>query len=244
MLVVGRVNGMRRGRSACLRGALLLAVAATPLTARGMGSNWLSATSGNWTEATKWSTNPDYPNNGTPIGTTYDAVIGASGSAYTVMLNSSVTVNSLTLNSATATLTHSSGTLTAVNGLSLQAGQYMLGGGTILNSTITASGGAQLIGTSGTLDGVTLNGNLAVSNNSSVAVQNGLTLAGGATVTLGSIGNNTLLSIKPGTQTIGGTGQIVMSGSASTNYINLGENTGPTTLTLGRGSDRAWRRDH
>jgi hypothetical protein len=43
-------------------------VGATEIT-----STW-SGNTGNWTDPTQWSTNPNYPNNGTPSGTDYDAV--------------------------------------------------------------------------------------------------------------------------------------------------------------------------
>ena len=36
-----------------------------------------NGTTGNWSDFTKWSTNPNFPNNGTPAGTLYDAIINS-----------------------------------------------------------------------------------------------------------------------------------------------------------------------
>ena len=114
---------------------------------------------------------------------------------------------------------------------------WTLNGGTISGGTVSASGGAQLVSGSqlSILDGATFSANLAISNGSFISVQNGLTLVGGATVTLGSAGSNSILSIKSGSQTIGGAGEIVMAGTQSTNYLNVGDNIGATTLTVGAG---------
>ena len=83
------------------------------------------------------------------------------GPAYTVTLNSNVTVDSLTLNSANATLNQTGGTLSAVNGISVQAGAFGLSG-TVLNTTVATSGGSVITAYGGTLDGVTLNGEVDV----------------------------------------------------------------------------------
>ena len=156
-------------------------------------ASWTAAVDGNWTDGTKWSTNPAYPNNGTPSGTSYDATIaaagGAGGGAYTVTLNSSVAVDSLTLNAAGAALSHTAGTLTTPS-INLQQGTYTLAGGSITGATITGSAGAQInVGSAtkpGRLDGVTLSGvTLALSSggdedtNGPITLQNGgVTFAG------------------------------------------------------------------
>src|SRR2546423_1497972 len=46
--------------------ASLASAATTP-------ANWLNGASGNWADATKWSTNPVYPNNNSPNGLTGQA---------------------------------------------------------------------------------------------------------------------------------------------------------------------------
>src|SRR2546423_1190782 len=88
---------------ALLLGLLLVGVSGA--AAQNQVSNWLNPVSGNWFDAGNWSTNPTAPN-----GSTFDAVIAATGSKYTVTINGSPTIHSLTLNSANATLSLGSGT--------------------------------------------------------------------------------------------------------------------------------------
>ncbi len=68
-------------------------------------SQWLSATDGNWTTASNWSTDPIYPHNGAPSGASeYDVLIDKVGAPYTVTLADKVSVSSLKLDSPDATL--------------------------------------------------------------------------------------------------------------------------------------------
>jgi hypothetical protein len=140
---------MRRRRSGgkpTRRGLFLLASAAVAglAVARSGASEITSTWSGNtgdWTDATQWSTNPDYPNNDTPTGVNYDAVINAPGAgAYTVSLSSSITVDSVTLNSPNATISQTGGTLTA-GALNISAGTYSLSGGAANFSSFNNTGG-------------------------------------------------------------------------------------------------------
>jgi len=78
-------------------------------------ATWTSATSGDWTSTSAWSTTPVYPNNGALPGVNYLAQISATGSAYTVALDSDITIDGLTINSANATLDQTSGTFQAGN---------------------------------------------------------------------------------------------------------------------------------
>lgn len=65
---------------------------------------WNTAVSGDWDNAALWSTNPEYPNNGSPNpGDTYNAIIDAAGSAYTVTGNVPVTLDNFTINAVDAT---------------------------------------------------------------------------------------------------------------------------------------------
>ena len=50
-------------------------------------ANWLNPTSGTWNTPANWSSNPNFPNNGTPSNTVYNAVIAATGAPYTVTLD-------------------------------------------------------------------------------------------------------------------------------------------------------------
>src|SRR4051794_26497847 len=88
--------------------ALLVAAAAglaCSLAAEAAGqtdANWLTAASGNWSDPSRWSTNPLYPNNG--AGNSYRAYIQATGSNYVVTSSGNVLLDYLRLNSANATL--------------------------------------------------------------------------------------------------------------------------------------------
>ena len=94
-------------------------------------STWNSST-GDWNDATRWSTNPFFPNNGNGAPS-YDAVIGAGA----VNLNIDVSLLSLSLNGGalngsgnltTDTLTLNGGTLSTTGTLS--AGKAVLTVGT------------------------------------------------------------------------------------------------------------------
>ncbi len=119
-------------------------------------ATWTAAKNGIWTSTSAWSTHPSFPNNGVPSGTDYTALINVTGAAYTVALNSTVVVDGLNLNSATATISQSSGLFTAGT-IALDAGAYQLNGGTIANSTIDLNGGSFTI-QNGNLNGVTVSG--------------------------------------------------------------------------------------
>jgi hypothetical protein len=140
-------------------------------------STWLTPSSGDWASTTAWSTGVNYPNNGTPSGTNYAAVINATGSAYTVSLDSDIAVDSLTLDSADATLNQGEGgfgTLQATN-INLEAGAFELGG-TLTDSTVNMSGGSFSV-EGGTLDGVTVTGGDLQVPVTGTQVQNGLNLS-------------------------------------------------------------------
>jgi hypothetical protein len=123
----------------------MLALAAAQVMAARAGaaeitSDW-SGNTGNWTDGTQWSTNPNYPNNETPASVEYDAEITAPGAgAYTVSLASTVTTDSLTLGSPNATLLQTGGTLTTA-AVNISAGTYFLSGGSLEAASYTNSGG-------------------------------------------------------------------------------------------------------
>jgi len=158
----------------------VLAFAMLPARAAGdTTATWQSETSGDWTNALLWSTNPSYPNNGTPTGVNYQAWINATGgTAYTVTLDSDVAVDALTLDSPDVTLQHSAGTLTAST-LNVNAGSYLLEGGTIAGAAINIGPSGQFqVDNYGTLNGVSIaGGDVQVSDDSELFVQNGLTMA-------------------------------------------------------------------
>jgi hypothetical protein len=142
---VSRVWGLLRPGS---RRRVVLAAAAFGICTCPKGSNadavasWLGG-SGNWSNAADWSTNPNYPNNGTPAGTNYQASISLPGSAaYTVTVNSNIAIDDLAIGSSNATTDDIAGTLT-VGGLSINSGVFELAGGTLSGGTT----GATVIGT-------------------------------------------------------------------------------------------------
>ena len=68
-------------RTRAILGAAVVLSAASSVSAADITSSWLAAGSGTWSNAANWTAG--VPNNGTQ---TYAAVIGASGTAYTVTL--------------------------------------------------------------------------------------------------------------------------------------------------------------
>lgn len=192
------------------------------------GSTWVSATSGDWTDSTKWTTNPISPNNGNPIGTTYDAIIGAAGGSYTVSLGAPITINSLTLNSASATLLHTPGSLN-VGTIDLMAGTYRLDGGTLTAGSITGAGSLQL--QFGVLNHTTLSA--AAAGTYFVSVPQGLTLDGGSVRFFTLTSDDSGLDFQAG-QSLLGTGTIIFD-HTNTFWGHLRYNGTSGTFTIGDG---------
>jgi hypothetical protein len=186
-------------------------------------NSWVAPAGGDWDDAGNWS-----------LGHVPDdseaARINLAGS-YTVTHSQSITdsVDSITSNQA---ITLSAGTLNIGTTFSLDTASLTLAGGTINGGTISATGGAELLATSsgGTLNGVTLNANLnltAGNGNVNVHVINGLTLNSTAT-----LGYDAGIFFDGGSQTLGGSGTVVFSNSASEGLIANADNM---TLTIGSG---------
>jgi hypothetical protein len=178
-LVSGRRNAIDLGNAAWLATLSALTLAAfVTIAAADTTANWTSATSGDWTSTSAWSTSPNYPNNGTPSGVDYDATIGATGSAYTVSVDSNVAVDAATVNSADATLNQSSGTFDP-GSLALDSGEYEMTGGTLANTTVNLNGGTLAFNGLGTWNNDTVSGGEFVLNNGDVIIQQGLTISDG-----------------------------------------------------------------
>ena len=172
-----------------------------------------------WNNASNWNT-------GVLPGASDDVVISA-GFASIVHSGGTDTVKSLTSDSP---FTLSGGTLT-VSTTVKDTSTFSLAGGTLASAnflagtTITVSGGG--------LDGVTLDGNLDMThgNGSRLNVTNGLVLNGTASV--GAANGSTWGGIYfYGTQTVGGTGDILLGG-LGLNLLAI--QTSGTTVTFGSG---------
>jgi hypothetical protein len=212
-------------------------MAAGGVRASEITSTW-SGNTGNWTDPTQWSTNPNYPNNGTPSGTTYDAVINAPGTgAYTVMLNSNITTDSVTLDSPNATLSQTGGTLTTTS-LNISAGTYSLNGGVLQNATYDNTGGTLAIPGSGSAtfsnvslgSDLTFNGSGAQPQKTTLYIDNGLS-ANGNTINLANEANLTF-QLNSSTYTLNNVTVNLGSGGSGGGNLSAIQNT-LSTLVLG-----------
>src|SRR5687767_9126719 len=141
--VTHRIHLPRRRRKQALivvaaqaaMGASVLAVC-VPARAGVTDASWLGGQSGQWTDPTRWTTNPFYPDDGTPPGSLYHAWITAPAATapFTVDLGAPVRVQILTLDAPTATLAHGGGTLSAVTLAGVNAGTFQVGAGATFES--------------------------------------------------------------------------------------------------------------
>jgi hypothetical protein len=137
--------------------AFFMALIPSPSQAQ-TNSTW-NSTTGNWTDATRWSTNPIFPNNGQPNpGDTYNAIVNGGA----VTMDQNIIIQSLTF-----------------------SGGLIDGGSNLtLNAASTWSGGA--MSGAGT---TTFNGSLALTTSgigSRSLVNNGATTWSGANNLIGS----------------------------------------------------------
>jgi len=143
-------------------------------------STW-SGTSGNWTNPALWSTNPNYPNNGNPPGTTYNAVINGSG---TITLDASITIEQLAFQGGQIFAPFGGGS----KPLTMNANMSW-SGGTLIGQdlTVNANGGAALTGSDDLLSGtLNLRGNSTVTGLVSMGGQLVNDIAGTLTTLAGS----------------------------------------------------------
>ncbi|MCX6880142.1 MAG: hypothetical protein NTW21_41020, partial [Verrucomicrobia bacterium] len=158
-----------------------------PANAANVVATWSAAGSANWADGPKWTCVPGPnvapDNNGGVI--TYDAVIAAVGTPYTVAVTSDIAIEGLTLNSADATVELQSNTLWANTGIALANGVLLLNGGTLIGTTVTPTGGSLVCTSNGSniLAGSTLNGDLLLNQPGAghvVRLLNGATFTGNA----------------------------------------------------------------
>jgi phospholipase/lecithinase/hemolysin len=143
--------------------------------------DWKTATSANWTTASDWT-------NGVP-NSSYDAFVKSSGT-YMVTISSSDAAHSLTVNDASATVTdNSGGALTLTAGLSVSAGTFQLGSGSLQAASITLGSSGHLIVSQGNYTGakaisvpLTNNGSVTFENASAVDIKGAISGSGSLTV--------------------------------------------------------------
>jgi hypothetical protein len=188
-------------------------------TARGATTaQWLAPVSGDWTDASKWST-PSYPNNGSPPSVTYDARVAATGgSSYTVTLRNPVTLDSLTIDAPNATLQQVDYPNLTINGpLDLRDGTFTASQGQLFNATLTGSGGNFFVNGSSTyvMDAVTID--RTVIANSGMIVRNGVTLTDNGRIVARGTNTSPGLSFYGG-HNVYGTGTIILEGGMEVGY--------------------------
>jgi fibronectin-binding autotransporter adhesin len=221
-----------------------------------VSESWIASSSGNWTTAANWSPSTNYPNNGLPAGTNYQATVSLPGSAaYTVTVNSNIAVDSVAIGSANATIDDTVGTL-AVGGLSISSGVFELAGGTLFGAstgaTVTLNSPSEFDLVSGKLNDLTFTGSdLDFSQPGIVHVTNGLNLSGnalnltsssatvffdGSSQTIDNLSINATAS-NPAILTVGGTGLPAMTLTLGANAdvhgnLSLDQNNGNVANTL------------
>lgn len=171
--------------------AVLTTMAVVPAAATAQVSATWDNTTGNWTDFTRWSTNPLFPNNGNG-GNNYNAVV--TGGAVTV--NQDITIQGLTFGGGT--ITRGAGFTLTTNAPFNWTGGTLNGAGTLqvngagsITGTRVVNGGVMQFG-GGTF---THNGGAQLQLNSGAVarVQTGAVYVGNATV------GNTILTATSGT---------------------------------------------
>lgn len=124
-------------------------------------ATWTGAgNSTNWSDPANWST-PNFPNNGTPAGTTYNVVIdGNSGATSNVMLNVTVTIDALTVNSGDSLSVNNAQRLTIINN----------GVGT--NSGTITNNGVIALNSAGNLTDLVINGDVTLNGSGTLTLSN------------------------------------------------------------------------
>ena len=114
----------------------VLCIPGSRLAAQPITSTW-TGISGNWTNPALWSTNPNFPNNGTPSGATYHAVVSGTA-ANPVALDAPITIQQLSFSNGRINGPNS---LTVAGPTAWSSGTFGAGAGVNLNGGATISGG-------------------------------------------------------------------------------------------------------
>jgi hypothetical protein len=220
-----------------------------------MATNHWNTGSGNWSVASNWSGNSPPPST-----TGANAIIDQHAGTYTVTLDTSETIGSLTLNWATATLAIGSRTLTITSTggqagtATLTAGHVTIAGGTITTTGgISVASGTYIIGF-GTLSGtgslsgtgvVRASGTLTISANIASGVTGlqigsgtntlalGGSLAGSDTITLQSASDTLSLTSSTSVGSFASAGNTnTLAGFAAGDKIHIGSGATVTNVVL------------
>jgi hypothetical protein len=199
-------------------------------TIRNAQAVWTNPLGGFWDDPSNWDTNA--------VPGAEDAVlIDVPGNVTITHRQGNSTIKSL---SSTAAVTISGGVLT-VTGTVQVNNTFTLSGGTLKDATVLAgtAGASFVLGLqkTATFDGVTL-GSDFLNDRGTLNVLNGLTLTNNATLNLVSGPSGTATASFNGSQTLGGNGTLLLSGTLNNSTVQIrGGNTVATaaTLTLGAG---------
>ena len=217
----------RSGGGRLLAIALLCALGIAPSAAAvTIPSSWLAAASGDWDDATQWSTDPNFPNNGSPLATdTYDVTIDATGPPYTVTLDTNITIDNLSLDSSDATVSHTTGTFVVTGTAAVSNGTYAVNGGTLQGGTWNVTAGTLSFAGIDTIVNATVN--VDASGARFGADGNGtLTLNSGSTVNL-NVASSRITSdiLSAGDGTVINQGTIVADGGGGSPSVDIDPDT-------------------
>lgn len=186
---------------------------------------WINPAGGDWSVPTNWD-------GGQVPQTGDDVLIDVPGSPTITygFASGATTLHSLVSKDP---FTMTGGTLTATQSIEVDS-TFTITRGTIKNTLIQAGSGGQGVTIAGastcTFDGVTSNADIRFANpngSAQLAIANGLTLNGTAYLGQGAYSDSLLFN---GTQSLAGTGTIVLGASNGVMGMNL-----PGTLTIGSG---------
>ena len=196
---------------------------------------WSNAAGGDWGLASNWVNSANATDHHVPTASD-DAVIDLSGITVTHTSSTANAVKSLT---SEAAINLSSGSLSVATTAMLQANLTLNGGKIIETGRSWAERNSWAPESGGTLNGVTVNGNLDLSqnNDASLTVQNGLVLNG--TMDLGNASGSTFGYVNFGGSnnpagSLTGNATVLLGGSSSDGLNNYSNQTGTAgTLTIG-----------
>lgn len=189
---------------------------------------WLNAADGDWFDSFNWSTDPYAPFNGggPDSDSTYDVSISATGADYTVTLGWDLTLDSLLLDSAEATLSNS-GRMEITGTATLNQGTYHLDGGILAGGIWNIGPAARLVAGAGELSGMTVNGGIHIDADNAVVL-----LSGGTSFTTAHLsGADSVLVFAPD-ETL--TGTVLFEGTAAGEHHVAVDSPGGT-FTIGSG---------